>query len=95
MTIAFLQDNWDTFGLRMLIEFHSTGEFAKRVNATLSGLITKKSGVRDIIDHQPINLVGFAYNLFLKGTCPQTERRHGKFNFRSSNVQRCPLDVCL
>lgn len=69
MTMAFVQDNWDTLKvdvLRMLIEFYSTGKFVKNLDAIFIGLIPKELGARDIRDYRLIRLGGCVYELLSK-----------------------------
>jgi hypothetical protein len=65
-SMGFYQACWSVVGSEVMAvcqEFYKQGIFEKSLDATLIGLIPKKSGAIELKDFRPISLVGSVYKI--------------------------------
>jgi hypothetical protein len=68
-SIAFFQACGDALKydtMKIFHDFHDGGKFERTLNATMTALISKKSGAIDIKNFRPISLVGRVYKIVAK-----------------------------
>jgi len=75
--IKYIKHIWPIIGEdfnRCILRFFDTGKFPKAINMTWVTLIPKKEGALELLDFQPISMVGSIYKVIAKILSRRTKR---------------------